>query len=180
MKHLLFLLLGFYILSCQDLKKDGQLRKVGDLHQKLVKMSKELAAGKTDSTQWIIRSTEKLEWSIRENYASDTISLELGEKLKAYKMIRRQLTPLLKLEPELEKQLADEAKALEKLKQDIEQSAGDKAKYDEYLTFEKNKTEELERGVKNLQETRRQCFAAYERLHMDMERFAEDLNKETK
>jgi hypothetical protein len=175
MKYPVFLFLSVILLSCQDFKKDGQIKELAVLEQKLDSIRSVFEKSQTDSTVQILVSVEEVELRIRSHYPADTIELELGEKINAYKMIRKQLKPMIKLKPELEMRISEEQKTLQQLKQDIDKAAGDKAKYDEYIAFERKKTTELGLALSNMLESRRQCFNTYERLHQEMEAFSMSL-----
>ncbi|MCE3296875.1 MAG: hypothetical protein K0R65_2589 [Crocinitomicaceae bacterium] len=175
MRYAAFLILTLSLLACQDLKKDGQIKEIEALEQKLDRIKQVLEDNRTDSVTLIIANAALVEDNLRIRAESDTVTREQGEKINEFKKIRQQLPPVLKIHSELQKRIREEEKALQNLKADIDKAAGDKAKYDEYIALERQKTTELGTELENTLAVRKQCFDSYKRLHKEMEAFSKSL-----
>lgn len=165
------------LLSCQDLKKDGQIKAIEQLEQKRDSIDQIFSEIKSDSTTLVIANAVFLEEQLRRRYEFDTLNLELGKKINEYKMIIKQLPPVLDLMDTLRERLQEEEETLHNLKTDIEKAAGDKAKYDEYIAFEQQKIMEIETQLQNALAYRKRSLDAYGRLDLEMRTFSKNLEK---
>ena len=94
MKVLLGLTLISLLFSCSDLQKSDQLASISDLNNQLDSIEQVWEEHKIDSLpQWEL-SVYDIENRIKKNYVSDTIDMELGRKMDAFKVLRRQFKPL--------------------------------------------------------------------------------------
>jgi hypothetical protein len=70
--------------------------------------------------------------------------------------------------------------SLRQLRHDIENGDGDRAKYQEFLDYEKSKFEQLEVLSKEYLETKEFGVSAYKELHKEIEDFSWKLFNENK
>lgn len=176
MKYIVFLVISLSLLSCQDLKKEEQVKAINSLEHEVDSIHRICLAHKNDSIEKIIESVREVEMRIRSGYRADTIERELGEKLNAYKTVRKKLKPIGRLYAQLERAAKEEKKALEQLKRDIEHAAGDKGKYDENIRFEREKTTQLKQTLSNMMAELRQCFETYALLHDEIYNYSLNLS----
>jgi hypothetical protein len=176
MRYIVFLLISLSLSSCQDLKKEGQLEAITHLEQEVDSIHRLYLAHKNDSIEQIMVAVRDVELRIRSGYRSDTIGRDLGEKLNAYKTVRKKLQPIGRLYAQLDLAAREERKALKRLKHDIERAAGDKGKYDEHIWFERKKTTELKQTLSNMMAELRQCFETYALLHDEMYNYSLSLS----
>lgn len=173
MKILFALVLTSIVLfSCQDLKKDAQLKKITALKESVTTIQTDFNKNKVDTLNRVISSVFDVEFRIRRNYKSDTINTELGKKVNAYKMIRKRLKPIAGNYIKLEKGTKEELEALTKLEKDIQNNSGDKAKYDEYITFEEDKVEQLKMVLSETIENQNNCLKTFKELHKELNDFS--------
>lgn len=170
--YIVFLLVLF---SCQDVKKGNQLDKLSQLEQRLNKTEDTFESNRNSSLGSIIDAMLELEVSIRKNYKSDTVNLEIGQQLNEYKGARKLLQGIEKQYGEIPLLIEEERTSLKKLKSDIENTAGEKAKYDEFLTFEQEKVKQLEVLIEKLVSNQLKSLESYQQLHNKMNDFSHSL-----
>lgn len=159
--------------SCHDVKKQQQLDELNRLLATADSIGKVWEVERTDPVQDILPDVQEVERNIRKNYNSDTISVEFSQKLEDYKMISKGLEYYLANDAALNFGTKQVKLTLNQLKHDIEEAAGDRARYDEYIAFEKNKVSRLNVLLKNSVETKSKCVNSYQRLHAEIKAFSE-------
>lgn len=172
---ILALLCIILLYACQDIKKDTQIASIKQYEKTVDSIRRVFYENKNDSIGKIINAIMFVEVRIKNNYVSDTINRELGKKINAYKMVRKKLKPIGKLYSQLEKGTLEEKASLSKLKEDIEKNAGNKAKYDEYIAFEKKQVNQLQLVLKQLVDEQNECLKTYHELHPEMYEFSMSL-----
>lgn len=178
MKVLLGLTLISLLFSCSDLQKSDQLASISDLNNQLDSIEQVWEEHKIDSLpQWEL-SVYDIENRIKKNYVSDTIDMELGRKMDAFKVLRRQFKPLGKAMNALKTGISEERESLEKLRSDIEEGNGERGKYDEFIAFEKEKVNQLVTLSTDFVDTKQQCLDTYEELYPELNAFSWSLIKE--
>jgi hypothetical protein len=158
--------------SCQDLKKEEQLKKVNQLIATSDSIQKTFTATANDSIGKIITAVMDVELRIKNNYFSDTIDKNLARKVNTYKMIRKKLKPLGKRYNQIPDGCKEELIALDKLKKDIENGAGERGKYDEYLKFEENKVNQLKTLLDEFAKTQEEAISNFNKYHQEMYDFS--------
>lgn len=172
MKYLLYLSLFIIFTSCQDIKRQTQLKQIEQLEKTTDSIRKVYLENKNDSIGKIIASVMDVEFRIRRNYFSDTINKALGIKVNEYKMIRKKLKPIGKMYGQLDLGTMEELEALKKLKTDIQKNAGERSKYDEYIQFENEKVKKLNIVLEEMVKGQNKCMETYRRLHSEMNAFS--------
>jgi hypothetical protein len=175
MKFLVFIFSLLLIFSCSDLSRGTQLKTVVSLRQTVDSVETVLIENTLEEVDRYFKDAKIVESRIKENYNSDTISLELATKIDRYKeMIKNTL--LLKrnygnIISDVEKLQLN----LEHLQEDIDLGNGDRSKYDEYLVKEQ-KNVQLVRGLLiEYVSTRKEIIDNYKNLHDDVYNFSFDL-----
>ncbi len=159
--------------SCHDVKKQQQLDRVNALLATADSIGNVWEIERTDPVQEILSDVYEVQQNIRENYNSDTISVEFSQKLEDYKMISKGLEFYLANEEALNFGPKQVKLTLNELKHDIEEASGDRSKYGEYIAFEENKVDQLNVLLKKSVETKSKCVNSYQRLHAEIKEFSE-------
>ena len=147
-RSITFLLsLSMFIVSCSDLKKDEQLKRISKLEKGLTLIENDRLKNEIDTLTALKIATNAVEIRIKNYLVLDTIDLVLGKKMDAYKIMRRSLKPLGKQNIQLKQAIREEQKSLKDLKTDIENGSGSRDKYESYILYEKNKINQLKSSV---------------------------------
>lgn len=161
-------ILIFLFASCHDFKKREQLVAVGDMISTSDSIQRVLETYSPDSARKIASNVTAVLLAIRENYHNDTLSLETGKRLDAYKMVLTDLKNARKIHAQIQDGITEEKPLLIKLQQDISTGAGDRSRYAEYISFEKNKITQLNVLLKSWQEILDRYTDTYKDLHEEM------------
>jgi hypothetical protein len=180
-KSISILFLSFIILaSCSDVKKSSQLATIEDLTQKIQSIKQEVVENRADSASSYADKSEQIELRIKHNYFLDTIDMEFGSKMDRHKSMRKALAKLKTRYADVISGCDEMTESLRQLHHDIENGDGDRAKYAEYLNYEKTKFEQLEVLSKEYLESKKVNMATYEELHKELEDFSFKLQDENK
>lgn len=163
----------FLLASCHDVKKQRQLDRLAALDTTADSIGRAWEAAQTDSINEILSEVREVEQQIRDNYRSDTISLEFSQQLEDYKMISKGLSAFAGNAEKIDFGIKQVRLSIGELRHDIEEAAGDRSKYDEYIAHEKNKVDRLSVLLRNSVETKRNCLLSYQRLHASIREFSE-------
>ena len=155
-------------LSCSDIDKEKQAQNVLKLTKQVSVINQEFEKIKIDSISALKLSTYEVERRIKQNYFSDTINLEFGQKMDDYKRMRRMLDPIGKEEFRLHQSINEELSQLKKLHFDISNGYGKRESYDEYIQFEKNKVSQINVLFEEYLKLRAQFLEIYDRLHKEL------------
>ena len=161
-----------FLISCQDLKKEKQLSKIESLKKTNDSIRSVFHKNKIDTLNRIIFKVREVEFRIKHNYMSDTIDKKMADKINEYKTVRKKLKNTGKYYNQLEKGTKEESESLKKLKQDIESGAGEINKYDEYISFEKNKVNQLQLILKDFSSTQTEALVSFKKLHEELLSFS--------
>ncbi len=172
----LALIIGLFT-SCADLQKKEQLAKIDVMNQTLDSLEKELITQKIDTLPELKLSTSTVELRIKQNLFMDKVDIELGKKMDAYKRMRRALGPLGKAYGKVNKSVLEIREALKNLSSDIENGYGERDKYDEYITFEKDKITKITVLLNDYKEQKESVFKTYFELHNELYTFSMELLK---
>lgn len=168
----LILLVGF---SCSDFDKEEQLKSVLELTEQVNNIEKEFEGLKIDSIADLKLSTYEVERRIKQNYFSDTIDLEFGQKMDDFKRMRRMLGPIGKEESRLKISLSEELVQLNKLHSDISNGYGKRESYNEYIQFEKNKVSQIKVLFNEYVKLRAQFLELYKRVYKELSDYSQSL-----
>jgi hypothetical protein len=176
--RLLFIvaLIGLFT-SCADLQKKEQLAKIEVMNQTLDSLEKELIVQKIDTLPELKLSTSTLELRIKQNLFMEKVDIELGKKMDAYKRMRRAFGPVGSAHGKVNKSVLELRESLKNLSSDIENGYGERDKYDEYITFEKDKITKITVLLNDYKEQKESVFKTYFELHYELYTFSMDLLK---
>lgn len=172
MKLLFSGLILLSLISCSDIAKSDQLSRISGMETSLDSIETILNTHKIDTLQSWILSCYLVEKRIKENYVSDTINMELGKKMDAYKVMRRSLEPIGTAMSSLQKGVTEEREKLSLLKEDIDNGNGDREKYDEFVQFEENKLRQLRLLTTEIVDTQNSAIEKYNLLHDELNAFS--------
>lgn len=168
------------LFSCQDIKKEKQLKEIEALEIEVKQLRENYLSQKIDSLGKMTQQVMDVEFRIRNNFVSDTIATVLGVKINAYKMVRKKSRPLGRAYNQLDKGTTEELETLKKLKTDIEKGLGERAKYDEFITFEKKKVEQLKLVYDEMLILNNYCLDNFKKYHDELNAFSWSLIKNKK
>lgn len=177
MKFVLFLLAFGSLISCSDLKKEKYLQSIEDMNQTIDSMENVLFNNEIDTLAALGVAANTVELRIKNNYYADTIDMELGKKMDAYKVMRRSLGPLGRDFSTIKKGIIIERETLTSLKSDIENGNGDRAKYEEYVKFEEDKVYKLRKLLEAYVNEKTKTMDTFHELHDELDAFSRSLLK---
>lgn len=179
MKLIFAVFIGLALTSCVDLEKAEQLDQINDMNQTLDSIDVVFKEHQMDSLGIITHNASALENRVKTYYVSDTINLSLGRKMDAFKMMRKELSPLGKAISAIKSSLTEERASLKELSDDIEGSNGERRKYDEFLLFEQAKVDQLRALITDYVATKINVLTTYEAHYDELNAFSIRLmNKE--
>lgn len=176
MKKIFFVaVIGLFITSCADFKKDQQLQRVKKLTTQLNRMEAQLKDGRLKEVATIKNNTMQTELRIKQNLHLDTVDMELARKLDAYKLMRKSIKPLMQQFVKVRSGIQEEKEVLQKLATDIKEGRGERDKYPEYIQFERQKVGQLDALTKDYMRSKDKFFKEYNRLYPMINAFANSL-----
>lgn len=181
MKTVFYLVISFFVLaSCSDLKKSKQLASIDEMSKKLDKILVETKANKVDSARYYSIEAREIELRIKNNYTLDTVDVPFGTKMNRFKNMRRAFGKFDEKYENLLMGCAEIKESLRQLRHDINNGNGDRAKYDEYVAFEKNKFDQIDTLAKEYFEQKNLHMATFTELYKEIEDFSFKLFNENK
>jgi hypothetical protein len=178
MKQFVFFSLFIALVSCSDLKKNDQLQVITSMEHSLDSISTVLEANEIDTIAGLSMSAEMVERRIKNHYNTDTVDMEMGNKMDAYKTARKSFSPLGSAYYKIQNGLNEEKETLKKLKSDIENGDGDRKKYEEYIIFEQAKVTQLEVLLNDYVEQKTKMMNLFHSLHPELEAFSFELMRD--
>lgn len=167
-----------FLSSCMDLKTSEQLETIESMNQTIDSLETVFNKNKLDSVAKISLNAYGVENRIKNNYNSDTINMEFGRKMDAFKVMRRNLKPLGKALSTIPTSIDEERAKLKELQADIENGNGKREKYAEFISFEKNKVEQLKTLVSEYVEIKDNSLKTYNDLYTELNDFSMSLLKQ--
>lgn len=173
MKYLIMIFaVALSLYSCQNETKKKQLAQVNQLIKTTDSIRTVFIETKNDSIMHYITTVMDVEFRIRRSYKADTINEDFVKKMNDYKQVRKKLKPVINMHGQLNAGTVEELATLNKLKTDIEKGAGERAKYDEYLSYEKNKISDLLVVLKEMINVQTKQIATFNRYHQELYDFS--------
>lgn len=181
MKKLIFILVLLGTYSCADIDKGKHLEAIENMNKSLDSIQTVLLENEIDTIAALSVATNSVELRIKNNYVSDTIDMELGRKMDAYKLMRKTLGPLGRSYHMIKTGVIEEKLTLEKLKTDIEKGNGERKKFPEYIKFEEEKVQQLRILLKEYVNQKNETMKTFHELHEELDAFSMSLlNKKKK
>lgn len=167
-----FLFIGFTFSACVDLKKDAYINRISKLERTLSITERKLHMNKLVSLPELKRQTGDVELRIKNYLVLDTMDLVTGKKIQAYKIMIKNWKPIGKQYSQLKNGIKEERRTLKNLRKDIEAGAGDRASYEQYLRFEKNKVMQLDVLLQEYVRLKKETLQTYHSLHKELNHFS--------
>lgn len=172
MKYLILIFCLGSLIACSDVKKSDQLDSIEKMQNSLDSIQTVLLENEIDTIAAMGVAANSVELRIKNNYNADTIDLELGKKMDAYKVMRRTLGPLGKSFSVIKNGVIAENETLNNLKSDIENGNGERDKYDEFVLFEHGKVEQLRSLLKDYVTQKEKTMKTFHELHGELNAFS--------
>lgn len=174
MKKTLFFMV-LLLVSCSDLKKEGQLAKLKTLQEQLFESQAEYQSAFIDSLHTMTMNSSDLERNLKQNYKSDTVDVVLGKRVDDYKRMRRMFGPLGNFGSKLKRAYAEQEKQLQSLFLDIEKGYGERNKYDTYIKMEGEKNEQVFVLLQEYLRLKKEALEIYKAQHLWLSDFVVQL-----
>jgi hypothetical protein len=170
----IFLALGllYTFTCCSDLKKKEHMDAIDSMTVTLDSIGIVLKANQIDTLHGIIGAAMQVELRIKNNYYADTIDMELGKKMDAFKRMRKGLPGLGNLYSEINTGVQEQKESLLLLKNDIEKGNGERKKYGEYIVFEQQKTNQLRSLIREYVAGKEKTMSVFNELYPELNAFS--------
>ena len=165
MKFLLFISVLITFFSCSDLNKGEQLKAIENIQKSIDSVETVLIETSFDEVDRYFKDAKIVQSRIRENYNSDTISMDLAIKLDKYKNLVLKTPILQKSYFKIVKDTENFKTSVSKLYLDIENGNGNRAEYDKYITDELENIKLLRELLVKYNMERKYLIENYQLLH---------------
>ena len=165
MRFGILLVIFSFLFSCSDIEKDRQVKKINGLTKSVEKLKIALTQNKISNVPEKKLAVYTVIKRIKSYYFTDTIDYQFAKKMNSYKVVKKSL---MNLDSDYEKiriALREEKIALRKLKSDVLNGFGQREKYDEYISFEKNKTKKIKSLLDEYIYKKKEFTIAFDSLH---------------
>ena len=153
------------LFSCSDIEKDRQVKKINVLTNSVEKLKIALTQNKISNVPEKKLAVYTVIKRIKSYYFTDTIDYQFAKKMNSYKVARKSLIILDSGYEKIRIALREEKIALRKLKSDVLNGFGQREKYDEYISFEKNKTKKIKSLLDEYIYKKKEFTIAFDSLH---------------
>ena len=153
------------LFSCSDIEKDRQVKKITELTNSVEKLKIALTQNKISNVPEKKLAVYTVIKRIKSYYFTDTIDYQFAKKMNSYKVVKKSLKNLDGDYEKIRIALREEKIALRKLKSDVLNGFGQREKYDEYISFEKNKTKKIKSLLDEYIYKKKEFTIAFDSLH---------------
>ena len=153
------------LFSCSDIEKDRQVKKINVLTNSVEKLKIALTQYKISNVPEKKIAVYTVIKRIKSYYFTDTIDYQFAKKMNSYKVVKKSLKNLDGDYEKIRIALREEKIALRKLKSDVLNGFGQREKYDEYISFEKNKTKKIKSLLDEYIYKKKEFTIAFDSLH---------------
>jgi len=175
MKFLLFISVLITFFSCSDLNKGEQLKAIENIQKSIDSVETVLIETSFDEVDRYFKDAKIVQSRIKENYNSDTISMDLAIKLDKYKNLVLKTPILQKSYFKIVKDTESFKTSVSKLYLDIENGNGNRAEYDKYISDELQNIKLLRELLVKYNTERKYLIENYQLLHDEVYNFSFDL-----
>ena len=165
MRFGILLVIFSFLFSCSDIEKDRQVKKINVLTNSVEKLKIALTQNKISNVPEKKLAVYTVIKRIKSYYFTDTIDYQFAKKMNSYKAARKSLIILDSDYEKIRIALREEKIALRKLKSDVLNGFGQREKYDEYISFEKNKTKKIKILLDEYIYKKKEFTIAFDSLH---------------
>ena len=153
------------LFSCSDIEKDRQVKKITELTNSVDKLNIALTQNKISGVPEKKLAVYTVIKRIKSYYFTDTIDYQFAKKMNSYKVVKKSLKNLDGDYEKIRIALREEKIALRKLKSDVLNGFGQREKYDDYISFEKNKTNKIKFLLDEYIYKKKEFTIAFDSLH---------------
>ncbi len=153
------------LFSCSDIEKDRQVKKITVLTNSVEKLKIALTQNKISNVPEKKLAVYTVIKRIKSYYFTDTIDYQFAKKMNSYKVVKKSLKNLDGDYEKIRIALREEKIALRKLKSDVINGFGQREKYDDYISFEKNKTKKIKSLLDEYIYKKKEFTIAFDSLH---------------
>ncbi len=165
MRFGILLVIFSFLFSCSDIEKDRQVKKINVLTNSVEKLKIALTQNKISNVPGKKLAVYTVIKRIKSYYFTDTIDYQFAKKMNSYKVVKKSLMNLDSDYEKIRLALREEKIALRKLKSDVLNGFGQREKYDEYISFEKNKTKKIKILLDEYIYKKKEFTIAFDSLH---------------
>ena len=165
MRFGILLVIFSFLFSCSDIEKDRQVKKINGLTKSVEKLKIALTQYKISNVPEKKLAVYTVIKRIKSYYFTDTIDYQFAKKMNSYKVVKKSLNNLDGDYEKIRIALREEKIALRKLKSDVINGFGQREKYDEYISFEKNKTKKIKSLLDEYIYKKKEFTIAFDSLH---------------
>ena len=165
MRFGILLVIFSFLFSCSDIEKDRQVKKINGLTNSVEKLKIALTQNKINNVSEKKLGVYTVIKRIKAYYFTDTIDYQFAKKMNSYKVVKKSLMNLDSDYEKIRLALREEKIALRKLKSDVLNGFGQREKYDEYISFEKNKTKKIKILLDEYIYKKKEFTIAFDSLH---------------
>ena len=165
MRFGILLVIFSFLFSCSDIEKDRQVKKINGLTNSVEKLKIALTQNKISKVPEKKLAVYTVIKRIKSYYFTDTIDYQFAKKMNSYKVVKKSLKNLDGDYEKIRIALREEKIALRKLKSDVLNGFGQREKYDEYISFEKNKTKKIKSLLDEYIYKKKEFTIAFDSLH---------------
>ncbi len=165
MRFGILLVIFSFLFSCSDIEKDRQVKKINGLTKSVEKLKIALTQYKISNVPEKKLAVYTVIKRIKSYYFTDTIDYQFAKKMNSYKVVKKSLNNLDGDYEKIRIALREEKIALRKLKSDVLNGFGQREKYDEYISFEKNKTKKIKSLLDEYIYKKKEFTIAFDSLH---------------
>lgn len=171
-------LLCFFVLlvmcSCSFLDKERKeyFNQLDQLESEINALESKLLSNEIDTLAALQLATNSVELRIKNYLVLDTINMSLAKKLNDYKVMRRAFGPLGSQFQKGKKSLREERETLKKLRTDIENGSGEREKYSDYISFEKEKIKKISILIDDYVKQKNMNMNTFHSLHPELNEFS--------
>ena len=165
MRFGILLVIFSFLFSCSDIEKDRQVKKINGLTNSVEKLKIALTQNKISNIPEKKLGVYTVIKRIKAYYFTDTIDYQFAKKMNSYKVVKKSLMNLDSDYEKIRLALREEKIALRKLKSDVLNGFGQREKYDEYISFEKNKTKKIKSLLDEYIYKKKEFTIAFDSLH---------------
>ena len=165
MRFGILLVIFSFLFSCSDIEKDRQVKKINGLTKSVEKLKIALTQYKISNVPEKKLAVYTVIKRIKSYYFTDTIDYQFAKKMNSYKVVKKSLKNLDGDYEKIRIALREEKIALRKLKSDVLNGFGQREKYDEYISFEKNKTKKIKSLLDEYIYKKKEFTIAFDSLH---------------
>ncbi len=165
MRFGILLVIFSFLFSCSDIEKDRQVKKINGLTNSVEKLKIALTQYKISNVPEKKLAVYTVIKRIKSYYFTDTIDYQFAKKMNSYKVVKKSLKNLDGDYEKIRIALREEKIALRKLKSDVLNGFGQREKYDDYISFEKNKTNKIKFLLDEYIYKKKEFTIAFDSLH---------------